>query len=61
MGLIDLIRHNKRFTDALENAIKNYRKNSNFHISDLVQEWIYDKPDDITTYFIIYKKDIIII
>jgi len=64
MGLVDLIRSNKerarRFTDALENAIKKYRKDLNFHISDLVREWIYTKPDEVVTYFIIYKKDIIV-
>jgi hypothetical protein len=33
LGLVDLIRHNKKFTDALENTIKLYRKQPDFHIS----------------------------
>ena len=60
LGLVDLIRNNKKFTDALENAIKLYRKHPDFHISDLVKEWIYYRPDDVTTYFIVYKKDVIV-
>ena len=60
LGLVDLIRNNKKFTDALENAIKIYKKYPNFHISKLVNEWIYYRPDDITTYFIVYKKNIIV-
>ena len=60
MGLIDLIRHNKKFIEALENAIKLYRESPNFNISDLVKEWIYYRPDDVTTYFIVYKKDVIV-
>ena len=60
LGLVDLIRHNKKFTESLENAIKLYRESPNFHISNLVKEWIYYRPDDTTTYFIVYKKDVII-
>ena len=60
MGLIDLIRHNKKFTDALENAIKIYRNNLNFHLLDLVQEWFGTRPNDVTTYFIVYKKNTIV-
>jgi RimJ/RimL family protein N-acetyltransferase len=60
IGLVDLIRNNKKFTEALENAIKIYRKKPDFHISDLVKEWIYFRPDDVTTYFIVYKKNIIV-
>ena len=56
LGLIDLIRNNKKFIESLENSIKLYRKDPDFEISDLVKEWIYYRPDDITTYFIVYKK-----
>jgi RimJ/RimL family protein N-acetyltransferase len=58
--LIELIRHDKKFIEALENTIKIYRKNENFKIFDLIREYIHSKLDDITNYFIIYKKDIII-
>jgi len=60
LGLIDLIRNNKKFIESLENAIKLYRKDPSFEISNLVKEWIYYRPDDTTTYFIVYKKDVII-
>jgi hypothetical protein len=59
-GLIELIRHNKKFIVALEDAIKTYRNNKNFQIIDLVKEYIYYRPTEITTYFIIYSKNIII-
>lgn len=60
IGLVDLIRHNKKFIESLENTIKLYRESPNFHISNLVKEWIYYRPDDITTYFIVYKKNVVI-
>jgi len=59
-GLIELIRHNKKFIVALEDAIKTYRNNKNFQIIDLVKDYIYYRPTEITTYFIIYTKNIII-
>lgn len=58
--LINLIRHDKKFTDALELAIQTYRNNQAFKIKDLVSEYIYYRPDDITTYYIIYTKNVIV-
>jgi len=60
IGLVDLIRNNKKFIEILEKAIQLYRESPKFHISNLVKEWIYYRPDYITTYFIVYKKDVII-
>ena len=60
LGLIELIRHNSTFTNKLEKAIKLYRKNDRFKISDLVTEYIYYRPDHITLYYIVYNtKDIV--
>ena len=58
--LINLIKNSKNFIKSLENTIKLYRKNDKFEISDLVNEYIYYRPDYITTYFIIHKKNTII-
>lgn len=59
-GLIELIRHNSTFTNKLEQAIKLYRKNDKFEITDLVTEYIYYRPDHITLYYIVYNtKDIV--
>jgi RimJ/RimL family protein N-acetyltransferase len=60
LGLIELIRHNSSFTNRLEEAIKLYRKNDTFEISDLVTEYIYYRSDHITLYYIVYNaKDIV--
>ena len=60
LGLIELIRHNSTFTNKLEKAIKLYKKNDTFKISDLVTDYIYYRPDHITLYYIVYNtKDIV--
>jgi len=60
LGLIELIRHNSSFTNRLEEAIKLYRENDTFEISDLVTEYIYYRSDHITLYYIVYNaKDIV--
>jgi len=60
IGLIDLINHDKKFTKMFEKYMQDYRKYSNLNISKLVKEWFNHKSDDIITYFIIYKNDVII-
>lgn len=58
--LIHLIRNNKTFIESLEKTIKIYRNNKDFEIFNLIKEYIYYRPDYITTYFIIHKKNTII-
>jgi RimJ/RimL family protein N-acetyltransferase len=58
--LINLIKNSKNFIKSLEHTIKLYRHDEKFQISYLVHEYIYYKPDYITNYFIIHKKDTII-
>jgi len=59
-GLIDLIRNDKQFITSLENTIRLYRGNENFQIFDLIKEYINDRIDDVTKFFIIYKKNDIV-
>ncbi len=60
LDLIDLIKHKHKFIESLENTIKLYRDEPNFHILDLVKEFIYSRTNEVTIYFIVYKKNIII-
>ena len=58
--LVNLIKSNKNFIKSLEHTLRLHRHDEKFQISDLIHEYIYYKPDYITNYFIIHKKDIII-
>ena len=58
--LLELIRHNKPFIKSLENSIRIYRNHNEFAITDLIKEYLESKPNSITKYSIIYKKNIII-
>jgi RimJ/RimL family protein N-acetyltransferase len=58
--LIDLIRHNPKFISSWEEEIKIYRNNPNFKIFDLIKEYIYQRTDSYTYFFITYKNDTII-
>ena len=59
-GLIDIIRHNQKFTQIYEEAIKKYRNNPKFEIFQLVKEYITYKPDSELFYFTIYNDNEII-
>jgi len=56
-GLIDLIRKNKKFIEALQQSIRLFRQDPKFYISELLNEY---RPEHVTTYFIIYKKDVVV-
>ena len=55
--LIDLIRHNPKFISSWEEELKIYRNNPNFKIFDLIKEYIYQRTDSYTYYFITFKKN----
>ena len=55
-GLIDIIRHNKKFSDLFEDSIRKYRNAPQFEIFQLVREYITYRPDSVLVYFIIYKN-----
>ena len=59
-GLIDLIRHEPIFISSLEEELKIYRNNPNFKIFDLIKEYIYQRTDSFTYFFITYKNNTII-
>jgi RimJ/RimL family protein N-acetyltransferase len=58
--LIDIIRHNKKFTLIYEEAIKKYRNNPKFEIFQLIKEYITYRPDSELFYFTIYNNKEII-
>jgi len=58
--LIDIIRHNPKFTQIYEEAIKIYRNNPKFEIFKLIKEYITYRPDSELFYFTIYNDDEII-
>jgi RimJ/RimL family protein N-acetyltransferase len=58
--LIDIIRHNPKFTQIYEEAIKIYRNNPKFEIFKLIKEYITCRPDSELFYFTIYNDDEII-
>ena len=53
--LIDIIRHDKKLAEMLENNIRIYR-NQQFKIFNLVKEYITYRPDSQLVYFIIYNN-----
>jgi len=55
-GLIDIIRHDKKFCDLYEDSIRKYRNAPLFKISQLIREFINYLPGSELVYFIIYKK-----
>ena len=56
-GLIDIIRHNKKFCDLFLDAIRKYRNTPHFFdIFQIVREYITYRPDSELVYFVIYKK-----
>ena len=57
--LIDIIRHDKKLAEMLENNIRIYR-NQQFKIFNLVKEYITYRPDSQLVYFIIYNNKEII-
>jgi ribosomal protein S18 acetylase RimI-like enzyme len=60
-GLIDIIRHNKKFCDLFLDAIRKYRNTPHFFdIFQLVREYITYRPDSELVYFVIYKNDEIV-
>jgi RimJ/RimL family protein N-acetyltransferase len=58
--LINIIRHNQKFTQMYEKAIKIYRNHPNFEIFQLIKEYIFYKPDSELFYFTIYNNNEII-
>jgi hypothetical protein len=57
-GLIDIIRHNKKFCNIFLDAIRKYRNTPYFFdIFQLVREYITYRPDSELVYFVIYKND----
>ena len=53
--LITIIQNNNKFTNLLENTIKEYRKYPDFKINDLLNEYYSNFT---VVYFIIYNKEI---
>jgi len=56
-GLIDIIRHDKKFSNLFEDSVRKYRNVPHFFdIFQLVREYTTYRPDSELVYFIIYKK-----
>jgi len=59
-GLIDIIRHKKKFSDLFEDSVRKYRNKPDLEIFDLIKAYITYRPDSELVYFVIYKNDEIV-
>ena len=59
MGLLDLIRDERPFSNKLERTIQSYRGQDHFRIHDLLLEHIYDETRPQTLYLVVHEEEIV--